>query len=207
MSTAVLQKHLNDELKLVCLVQLFPQVAENSISLPCSKKSVRIAGLCHAVLDSAIWCLATAFSALTLLVPAHLGSPGHRAVKRVCVCIWCLARPEVGPHRWLSSFYSPTLHRIPGVFSVFREIPENSRSVATPTVSARWSVDLSADSRALRRRTDGLHIVGLLTTLVTRRTLQHTRPTINTLLCHRRTAFAAVATTIASNGLFSRTTC
>ena len=23
----------------------------------------------------------------TFLVPAHLGSPGHRAVKRVCVCV------------------------------------------------------------------------------------------------------------------------
>jgi len=125
-STAVLQKHLNEELKLVCLLQLFSQVADNSLSLPCSKKSVRIAGLCHAVLDSANWCLTTAFSALTLLVPAHLGSPGHRAVKRVCVCICCLARPEVGHHRWLSSFYSPTLHTIPGVFSVFREIPSTA---------------------------------------------------------------------------------
>jgi len=28
---------------------------------------------------------------LTFLVPAHLGSPGKRAVKRVCVCIYlCL---------------------------------------------------------------------------------------------------------------------
>ena len=27
----------------------------------------------------------------TFLVPAHLGSPGHRAVKRVCVCV-CVAR-------------------------------------------------------------------------------------------------------------------
>ena len=24
----------------------------------------------------------------TFLVPAHLGSPGQRAVKRVCVCVW-----------------------------------------------------------------------------------------------------------------------
>ena len=23
----------------------------------------------------------------TFLVPAHLGSPGHRAIKRVCVCV------------------------------------------------------------------------------------------------------------------------
>jgi len=26
----------------------------------------------------------------TFLVPAHLGSPGKRAVKRVCVCVCCL---------------------------------------------------------------------------------------------------------------------
>ena len=24
------------------------------------------------------------------LVPAHPGSPGQRAVKRVCVCVWCV---------------------------------------------------------------------------------------------------------------------
>jgi len=24
----------------------------------------------------------------TFLVPAHLGSPGQRAIKRVCVCVW-----------------------------------------------------------------------------------------------------------------------
>jgi len=31
----------------------------------------------------------------TFLVPAHLGSPGHRAIKRVCVCVCacvCAAR-------------------------------------------------------------------------------------------------------------------
>ena len=26
----------------------------------------------------------------TFLVPAHLGSPGQRAVKRVCVCVMCV---------------------------------------------------------------------------------------------------------------------
>ena len=33
----------------------------------------------------------------TFLVPAHLGSPGKRAVKRVCVCVCvCLHRIVVG---------------------------------------------------------------------------------------------------------------
>ena len=31
----------------------------------------------------------------TFLVPAHLGSPGKRAVKRVCVCV-CVAEADVG---------------------------------------------------------------------------------------------------------------
>jgi len=26
----------------------------------------------------------------TFLVPAHLGSLGERAVKQVCVCVWCV---------------------------------------------------------------------------------------------------------------------
>ena len=30
----------------------------------------------------------------TFLVPAHLGSPGKRAVKRVCVSVWCHDRSE-----------------------------------------------------------------------------------------------------------------
>ena len=32
---------------------------------------------------------------LTFLVPAHLGSPGKKAVKRVCVCVWIL---KITPH-------------------------------------------------------------------------------------------------------------
>ena len=30
----------------------------------------------------------------TFLVPAHLGSPGQRAVKRVCVCYQALVNPD-----------------------------------------------------------------------------------------------------------------
>jgi len=26
----------------------------------------------------------------TFLVPAYPGSPGQRAIKRVCVCVWCV---------------------------------------------------------------------------------------------------------------------
>jgi len=33
----------------------------------------------------------------TFLVPAHPGSPGQRAVKRVCVCVcvWCVRRKSI----------------------------------------------------------------------------------------------------------------
>jgi len=46
-STAVLHKYLNDELKILCLLQFFPQVAQNSqnsLSFPCSEKSLSIPG-------------------------------------------------------------------------------------------------------------------------------------------------------------------
>ena len=41
----------------------------------------------------------------TFLVPAHLGSPGQRAIKRVCVCVCaCIAMV------WLVSDYFNHLH-------------------------------------------------------------------------------------------------
>jgi len=33
-------------------------------------------------------CFSKIQTGFTFLVPAHLGSPGKRAVKRVCVCVW-----------------------------------------------------------------------------------------------------------------------
>ena len=33
-------------------------------------------------------CFSKIQTGFTFLVPAHLGSPGKRAVKRVCVCLW-----------------------------------------------------------------------------------------------------------------------
>ena len=44
-STAVLHKYLNDELKILCLLQFFSEVAQNSVSFPCSEKSLSIPGL------------------------------------------------------------------------------------------------------------------------------------------------------------------
>ena len=36
-------------------------------------------------------CFSTIQIGFTFLVPAHLGSPGKRAIKRVCVCVTCLS--------------------------------------------------------------------------------------------------------------------
>jgi len=44
-STAVLHKYLKDELKILCLLQFFSEVAQNSLSFPCSEKSLSIPGL------------------------------------------------------------------------------------------------------------------------------------------------------------------
>ena len=35
-----------------------------------------------------VFCFSKIQIGLTFLVPAHLGSPGKRAIKRVCVCIY-----------------------------------------------------------------------------------------------------------------------
>ena len=43
-SIAVLHKYLNDELKTLCLLQFFPEVAQNSLSFPRSEKSLSIPG-------------------------------------------------------------------------------------------------------------------------------------------------------------------
>jgi len=46
-STAVLHKYLNNELKIPCLLQFFPEVAQNSqnsLNFPCSEKSLSIPG-------------------------------------------------------------------------------------------------------------------------------------------------------------------
>ena len=37
-----------------------------------------------------VYCFSKIHIGFTFLVPAHLGSPGQRAVKRVCVCVWSL---------------------------------------------------------------------------------------------------------------------
>jgi len=43
-SAAALRKYLNDTLKILCLLQFLPEVAQNSPSFPCSEKSLSIPG-------------------------------------------------------------------------------------------------------------------------------------------------------------------
>jgi len=44
---------------------------------------------------------------LTFLVPAHLGSRGKRAVKRVCVCV-CVC--VISPNLWFSDVLEIVMH-------------------------------------------------------------------------------------------------
>ena len=47
---------------------------------------------------------------VTFLVPAHLGSPGKRAVKRVCVCVpWVTSRFHLIHGFWFHVKLSPLL--------------------------------------------------------------------------------------------------
>jgi len=43
-STAALHKYLNDKLKILYLLQCFPEVAQNSLCFPCSEKSLSTPG-------------------------------------------------------------------------------------------------------------------------------------------------------------------
>jgi len=43
-STAVLHKYSNEELKILCLLRFFSEVAQNSLSFPCSEKYLSIPG-------------------------------------------------------------------------------------------------------------------------------------------------------------------
>jgi len=51
-SAAVLHKYLNDELKLLCLIQFFPEVAQISPSFPSLEKS--LISLLEVCVDSAV---------------------------------------------------------------------------------------------------------------------------------------------------------
>jgi len=53
-------------------------------------------------------CCSKIQTGFTFLVPAHLGSPGQRAVKRVCVCVSGVIKMQVGYNRYRLSQMDPS---------------------------------------------------------------------------------------------------
>ena len=58
----------------------------------CSYLSGARCRLAHGPADATVSCFSKIQTGFTFLVPAHLGSPGQRDVKRVCVCVSCIIR-------------------------------------------------------------------------------------------------------------------
>ena len=58
---------------------------------------------CHSLTVKTVSCFSKIQIGSTFLVPAHLGSPGKRAVKRMCVCLHIMAR------NWRHEAYGPML--------------------------------------------------------------------------------------------------
>jgi len=61
-----------------------------------------------------VYCFSKIQIGFTFLVPAHLGSPGKRAVKRVCVCVFNIdikfaEGPSFKGHLNTHYFYAPSL--------------------------------------------------------------------------------------------------
>ena len=54
----------------------------------------------------------------TFLVPAHLGSPGQRAIKRVCVCVCVLLVPTQQCAIAFSAYEVTTLWRYTNLFII-----------------------------------------------------------------------------------------
>ena len=63
-------------------------------------------------LPLAVSCFSKIHIGFTFLVPAHPGSPGQRAVKRVCVCAWTERRLQ----QLLCTLVSVASTPRPGVF-------------------------------------------------------------------------------------------
>ena len=78
----------------------------------------------------------------TFLVPAHLGSPGKRAIKRVCVLLHYLVNIEIQDKKFTQRMTSSFLPRM-----LIRFISANSRKVKTACVKCSPSAATQACSR------------------------------------------------------------
>ena len=108
-------------------------------------------------LPLAVSCFSKIQTGFTFLVPAHLGSPGKRAVKRVCVCIYIHT-----PHRqrWLfsstSTYHSTELLTARGVAHPVVHGTSGSTSCKTiPTVRSDSSGDVLSTVDMVVQRRDG----------------------------------------------------
>ena len=86
------------------------------------------------------------------LVPAHPGSPGQRAVKRVCVCVCvCVVRM----HRWYCSSSQQLLHELTKLpVSKSGKLDSATLAVSSTISSVSWSGP-SSDCLQARRVDNG----------------------------------------------------
>jgi len=76
----------------------------------------------------------------TFLVPAHLGSPGKRAVKRVCVCV---VKEFDGNHELGRALHDPTLRADNWI--VMTTIRSPTDAIRTLAKQPGWKVVVVAD--------------------------------------------------------------
>ena len=65
---------------------------------------LHMAQLMPLLLPLTVSCFSKIQTGFTFLVPAHPGSPGQRAVKRVCVCVQCQHSKRKGMERGPTQF-------------------------------------------------------------------------------------------------------
>jgi len=101
-------------------------------------------------------CLSKIQIGFTFLVSAHLGSPGKRAVKRVCVCV-CSHRPQTSPPVCYSLHHKVTGLRLAAASATAHGLARLSR-LAAP--SGRLAGCSSVTSAPLHMAHDVIHKTG-----------------------------------------------
>jgi len=131
------------------------------------------------LLPLTVSCFSKIQTGFTFLVPAHLGSPGKRAVKRACVCVCaCISESDQGGFQqrqgWsTANCWSP---------SVSIDFAPRHRHAAAATV-------ITANSR---RTLVSLHIITMMHTTATDTTHIYTRRYNSHCTCKPFSAFSAL---------------